>query len=253
VDTLANGGRAGGGAGGGALVGSLRQAALVVGEVTNINDPDRRGRVRVRFPGLSRGEESAWARVVTMGGGAKRGAVFLPEVNDEVLIGFESGDIRQPVVLGGLYGQKSDIPRWDVAQGKVSTRRITSRVGHVVELSDGDGAATQHVLVQLAGEKHKFRLGKDRCDIEIPEGTPLAIKAGNTSIAFTNQGAVSIEGLDITLKAKNKVTIQGTQIDVKANAKLALEGTGQTQVKGATTNIDGTGMLALKGGMVQIN
>ena len=66
------------------------------------------------------------------------GSVMIPEVGDEVLVGFEHGDPRQPIILGGLFGNKSTIPDWTVKDGKVSSRRFTSRLGHVWELSDGD-------------------------------------------------------------------------------------------------------------------
>ncbi|HEY3240421.1 MAG TPA: phage baseplate assembly protein V, partial [Acidimicrobiia bacterium] len=68
-----------------AVVGS----SLVVGVVTNNKDPDKLGRVKVKFPGLADSEESAWARAVSVGAGAKRGLQVVPDVNDEVLIGFE--------------------------------------------------------------------------------------------------------------------------------------------------------------------
>ena len=83
---------------------------LVIGLVTNNRDPDGLCRVRLKFPWLSDQEEGWWARVLSPGGGANRGMQWMPEVNDEVLVGFESGDVRQPVVLGGLYGQKFGIP-----------------------------------------------------------------------------------------------------------------------------------------------
>jgi len=107
VDTLS-------GAQGSAVAAPLRHYGLVVGKVTNINDDEKSGRVKVTYPGVSPLQETSWARVLCLGAGPKRGAVVLPRVDDEVLIGFEGGDINQPVVLGGLYGSKSTIPLWDV-------------------------------------------------------------------------------------------------------------------------------------------
>jgi uncharacterized protein involved in type VI secretion and phage assembly len=228
-------------------------AGLVVGQVTNINDPNKTGRVKVRYPGLSQKDESAWARLLSVGGGKTRGNVWIPEVGDEVLVAFEGGDPRQPVVLGGLFGDKSTIPAWAVENGTVSARGMTSRLGHVVTLSDGTSPATQFVLLQLAGEKHKFQISKQQVDLEVPAGTPVTMKAGDTKIAFSQDGSISIEGLNISIKAKNNLTLEGVQGSIKASAQLALEGSAQASLKGATVQVEGSGMVAVKGGLVQIN
>src|SRR5690606_13076623 len=108
--------------------------------------------------------ESDWARITTIGGGPARGMSFIPEVNDEVLVAFEGGDVRHPVVLGGLFnGKDKALADLVGASGSVDARRITSRLGHVVELGDGGEPATQHVLLGLANggspPDHKLRLG----------------------------------------------------------------------------------------------
>ena len=64
--------------------------------VTNNDDPEKLGRVRVQFPTLSADDESAWARIATPGGGKERGLQWLPEVDDEVLVGFELDDHDPP-------------------------------------------------------------------------------------------------------------------------------------------------------------
>jgi phage protein D len=235
---------------------ATQHPGLVVGQVTNINDPARLGRVKVRYPGLSSTDESAWARLVSIGGGPSRGSVFIPEVADEVLVGFEAGDPRQPVVLGGLFGDKASIPSWSVEGGKVSSRHLTSRLGHVVELSDGEDPGTQFVLVQLAGQKHSFRLAKDKVEIDVPGGTPLSIKSGNTSVAFSDDGSINIEGTNVTIKAQQNLSLEGLKGSLKAREQLAVEGTGATSVtsiKGAAVQVEALGTVGVKGKTVQIN
>lgn len=80
-----------------------RRFHLVVGVVTDNNDPARLGRVKVKYPWLSAEQTSDWARVVSPGAGRKRGLQFIPQVEDEVLVGFEMGDVHHPYVLGGLW------------------------------------------------------------------------------------------------------------------------------------------------------
>jgi uncharacterized protein involved in type VI secretion and phage assembly len=233
---------------------TFHHTGLVVGDVTNIKDPEQMGRVKVRYPGLSSEQESGWARVLTMGGGKERGMVFLPEVGDEVLVGFEGGDLRQPVVLGGLYGAKSTIPLWDVDQGKVDGRRITSRLGHYVELGDGSSADKQHVMLMLAGQKSKLRLGKDRVDLEVPAGVPVALKSGNASITLGDDGSITLKGAKIVIEGDQSVAISA-----KGNVKLVgdqsatVESKLQAAVKGAQTDLEGSGIMQIKGGLVKIN
>jgi uncharacterized protein involved in type VI secretion and phage assembly len=245
-------------AGGGSRYGPLQGPAthhpgMVVGEVTNINDPKQMGRVKVRFPGLDSSQESAWGRLLTQGGGAKRGNVMIPEVGDEVLVGFEHGDPRQPIILGGLFGTKSNIPDWTVQDGQVSARRFTSRLGHVWELSDGASAAEQYFMIQLAGQQHTLKVTKESTNLEIPAGQPLTIKAGNTQVAFSNSGDVTIKGANITVQAEQNLKLSGLQVSISADTQLQMQGQSQASLKGAILQLEGEGTAALKGAIVQIN
>lgn len=236
------------------MLGTIGHAGLVVGEVTSINDPDKRGRVKVRFSGLSSKDESAWCRLVAIGGGKTRGMVFIPEVGDEVLVGFENGDVRQPVVIGGLYGEKSAIPLWDVKEGKVEGRRITSRRGHYVELADGEQPTAQHILLMLEGAKHRLRLGADRFDLELEQGKPMSIKIGNSSIVIADNGDMTLEsGGNINIKAKLKVAIEATSVEIQGKSQVNIEAKGKAAFAGTQVDIQGKAQTAIKGGVVQIN
>src|SRR5262245_56550673 len=102
---------------------------LVVGIVTNNQDPDKLGRIKVKFPWLTDTDESCWARIGMLMAGKGRGSFFLPEVDDEVILAFEHGDVRFPYVIGALWNGK-DTPRYDNADGKNNLRVFTSRSGH---------------------------------------------------------------------------------------------------------------------------
>ena len=84
---------------------------VVIGIVTNNQDPDKLGRVKVQFPWLSNEDESFWARIASPMAGDKRGIYFLPEVDDEVLVVFEHGDMRFPYVIGALWNGQDSPPR----------------------------------------------------------------------------------------------------------------------------------------------
>lgn len=233
---------------------SFTHQGLVVGLVSAIDkDPKAAGRVKVSLPGLDSTIESQWARVAVLGGGADRGMVFLPEVGDEVLVGFENGDVRRPVVLGGLFGGKAMIPSGLVADGAVSHRTLMSRLGHVVELADGSTDATQHIRLALAGGAVRLRLGKDKADLTLPDGVPLTIASGSSSIKLDGHGAITLSGTTISIKATQDLTLEGVQVTAKGTAKVAASAPEVDLKADGTATLQSSGITAVKGSMVQIN
>ena len=113
--------------------------------VTDVNDPDDLGRVKLKFPWLvghlRDATGPAWC---SSGAGKDRGAVMLPEVNDEVLVAFEQGDIRRPYVIGGLFNgvDKPDARRRARSTGpraRCKRRGFISKKGHKLVFLDDDG------------------------------------------------------------------------------------------------------------------
>lgn len=238
---------------GGPRASSIRFDGLVVGVVTNNSDPESLGRVKVKFPWLSDKEESDWARVASFGGGNQRGSTFVPEVSDEVLVGFEGGDLRKAVVLGSLHNGKNKVPAYQVKDGKVLARAITSRLGHVFEMADGDGDTNQHLLLKLADGKTRLRVGKDKVEVETPAGHPISLKSGQASITITDKGDITIAGNNITIKGEVNVKIEAKGGAEMKGATAKVEGQAQTTVKGAVTEISASGPAIVKGTPVQIN
>lgn len=229
-------------------------SGLIVGVVTNINDNEGKiGRVKVKFPTIGSDIESEWARVVTLGGGPSRGVVFQPEVNDEVLVGFEQGDTRRPVVLGGLFSKKNALPTADNVDpgGKVTYRRINSRTGHLIEMADGTSPDKKHILLKTSNG-HLIRLGEDKLELTVAD-KPITITNGQAKIEFTASGDINIEGMNINIKAKAGVKIEGVQFEAKASGTAKLESPVLDVKASGTATVDGGGMLTLKGGMVAIN
>lgn len=103
--------------------------------VTNNNDPDKVGRVKLKFPWRGDADESDWTRIVFPMAGKERGIYFIPEVDDEVLVLFENGDIHHPYVIGSLWNGQ-DKPPEDNANGKNNIRKIKSRSGHEIIFDD---------------------------------------------------------------------------------------------------------------------
>jgi uncharacterized protein involved in type VI secretion and phage assembly len=233
---------------------SFRQDGLVIGVVTNLGDSSSpKGHVKVKLPTLGDQVESFWARVVSTGAGDSRGMTFLPEVNDEVIVGFEGGDVTRPLVLGGLYSGASAALDYGAANGKIAKRQIVSRLGHVIELGDGDGPADQHIWMTLAGGEFFVKLGKDGLAATVPSGKPAKVSAGNSSMEIDGQGNITLTGQKITLKATQDVEISGVNVKLKAN--VAVEASGlQAKVAGsAQAELSSGGQTAVKGSVVMIN
>lgn len=236
----------------------LTMPNLTTALVTDGADPENRGRVKVKFVGVGDNVESDWARVVTLGAGGKRGVVFQPEVGDEVLVGFERGDTRHPVVIGGLYGKSDDFAADSSIQGaggSVAYRRVTSRKAHILEFGDGEGPSEQHILLQLGTAKHKVRLGADEMTIDLESGKPFTLKAGQAKIAIDNQGNISIEGMKIEVKAQQDLSLQSQMnLQGKANIGVSFEGQATAELKAnGQTTVQSSGQTAVKGSVVMIN
>ncbi len=233
---------------------SFRRQGIVVGVVTSVGNPNgSAGEVKVAYKSAGDQVESNWARVITFGAGSGRGATFIPEINDEVIVGFEGGDARRPIVLGGLYNGQDVPAEFGVANSKVNKRRITSRAGHFMEFGDGDATADQHISFILAGNEHQIVLGKEKFEATVPAGKPMTIKAGNSSIAIAADGSITIQGKKITLKADTDIEFSGLNVTTKASVKAETSGT-QIAIKGsATTEVSAGGSMTIKGAMVAVN
>ena len=112
---------------------------LVCGVVTNVKDPDKQGKIKIALPWLAPDFETDWARVVQLSAGPRTGAMFLPEVGDEVLVGFEYGDMRRPYVLGGLVNDNAKFAPMSTAvngSGAVTGRGLASPAGNTLLFTD---------------------------------------------------------------------------------------------------------------------
>jgi uncharacterized protein involved in type VI secretion and phage assembly len=197
-----------------------RVYGLVVAVVTNNQDPDGLGRVRLRFPWLNDAEESHWARIAAPMAGKKMGFYCLPEVDDEVLVGFEHGDLRMPYVLGALWNGK-DGPPADNSDGKNNHRLLQSRSGHVIRLNDEDGKETIEIIDSSG--KNSLTIDTAAKTITIQSDQDIALVASN--------GSISLEAKDITLKSSGDTKLEsGAGLDIKASGTL--------NVKGSTINLN---------------
>jgi phage protein D/phage baseplate assembly protein gpV len=240
---------------------SLRSAppGVVVGQVSDVNDPEHSGRVTLKFPWLSDDYVSAWARTVQPGAGKDRGAEIMPEVGDEVLVCFEQGDIRRPYVLGGLYNgvdtPNSDGPTLvDSGSGAINRRSFVSRRGHRLDFLDQDG---QHEGINLASQDGKVSLLLDATKTKVTvhaDGTVLI--EGSQGITIDSASAnLDLKGGQISIKASNGVTVDGGSgaVNVQAGSQLQLKGPMATLEGSTQAEVKGGSMASISAAMVKIN
>jgi uncharacterized protein involved in type VI secretion and phage assembly len=216
-----------------------RMYGVVVGVVTNNQDPEKMGRVKLRFPWLNQTDESNWARVATMMAGQDRGTWFLPEVGDEVLVAFEHGDVQFPYVIGALWNGVDTPPR-DNADGKNSERVIKSRSGHELIFGDEDGKEKVEIKTKAG---HQLLLddtsGSEKITIVDKSGNnKIELDTAANSIAFTGQTKISLKAQQIEITADTSLTMKSQQIEISADAAATLKS---------------SSMLTLKGSLVKIN
>lgn len=208
---------------------------LVVGIVTNLNDPDGLARVKVKFPSISDSLESGWARLVN----PMAGFEFVPEVNDEVLVAFENADINKPYILGVLWNGKDKPPETSnsiiASNGKVQKCLIHSRSGHRITIDDSDGKEKISIV---------DKTGNNSIDID-SGGRQIAIKTEG-DIQMEAKGKITLKGTDISLEAIGNAKVKGGGVDINATGQMNLESSAMASIKASA-------VLELKGAVVKIN
>jgi len=187
---------------------------VVVGIVTNNQDPENMHRVKVRFPWLSNDVESNWARVAAPMSGKDRGAYFLPEVDDEVLVAFEHGLVDHPFVVGSLWNGKDGAPESN-ADGENNHRTLRSRSGHVLRFNDKSGNETIEII---------DKTGNNKVTIDSAKNT-ITIEANSDITIKSTTGKLTMQANGIEMKSQMGVSVEAAQnMDLKANAMVTVKG-----------------------------
>ncbi len=198
--------------------GAVKGVAL--GLVTQNQDPDGLGRVKLRFPWHSDQAETDWVRIAVPMAGMERGRFCLPEVGDEVLVAFERGDMTAPYVIGALWNGQ-DKPPASNDDGKNNLRVFKTRKGHTLSFDDDD--AKGKIDLALADGKHKLTIDDDGIKLEDGNGNSFVIEsqAGN-----------------VTIEAKTKLTLKGQMVAIEAGGTMSIKSSGTMTLQGSLININ---------------
>lgn len=176
---------------------------LFLAEVVDLVDPDQLARVKVRLhatAGVAGQDGPVWARVASGFAGDRRGAFWMPDVGDLVVVAFLQGDARLPVVLGGVWHGRASPPQSMDGAGRNNLKVICSRNGVKVTLDDEDG--------------------RERIRLETPGGQSLTLSDGPGRCEMTDASgnSVTFEASGITITASAKVTVNAPQVAVSAGS-----------------------------------
>ncbi|MEQ9358470.1 VgrG-related protein [Coleofasciculus chthonoplastes] len=239
---------------------------LLVGIVTDNNDPNSWGRVRVKFPTLTEEHASYWARVVAPGAGSSRGLDCLPEINDEVLVAFEHGDIHHPYVIGGVWNGKDKPPEPvtnSVMDGKVRLRTLKTRTGHTLQFVEEDkGSSKKGVYLDTVYGHHLYLNDTDKfIEAKTKNGHQVRLDDQNKKIIIKTQGGHTCEmkdqGGNITLESTRTINIEapqnitlkvgGSTIEISTTSIILKQGVNKIELGLSGITIDSQAMTTLSG------
>lgn len=212
--------------------------SVVVGVVTNNNDPDALGRVRVRYPVLGADHEGWWARVAAPAAGTKRGLLMMPQPGDEVLVAFEHDDEEHPYVIGSVWN------------GTAKPQELVHADGSFALRSDHQVLVEAAEAMTLTGDKEFTVSSAGSAKITTSErsgeGAP-----GDVTLDAKGK-AVMKAGTSTTIEAGSEAKVSGATVKVAAGTQLQLEGGGQLTIKGAMVQIQASGIVQISGAQIML-
>jgi uncharacterized protein involved in type VI secretion and phage assembly len=167
--------------------------------VTDLLDPDRKGRIQVRFPSFGEAGRGvrAWATLLTPYADDDQGLEILPEIDSQVVVGFEAGDPSRPYIVGSCWNGRAALP--EAAQGANNLRTLKTRSGSVLQFDDTVGAAKVTVSMQ-SGHKLVMDDAMQEITVQHSNGCKIVINvAGQVSI--TANATVEVNASAVNLHA----------------------------------------------------
>jgi phage protein D len=210
---------------------------VVVGVVTNNQDPDGLGRIRVRYPVLGDGHEGWWARITAPAAGTRRGLLMTPQPGDEVLLAFEHDDDEHPYVVGSVWNgtaKPQELVHQDGSLAVRSDKQILLESAEATTLT-----ADKDFTVTAAGNA---KLTTSERSGDGPPGTVTIDAKGDSTFKSGTSTKVDA-GTDAALSAK-------TEVKVTAGTQLTIQGGAQVAIKGAAIQIQGSGVVQISGAQV---
>jgi type VI secretion system secreted protein VgrG len=221
---------------------------IEIAEVVDNKDPDKLGRVKIKFYWQSGDGESVWVRVSTLYSGAGKGILFTPEPGAQVIVGYEHNNPSQPVLLGSLY-HKTEDESYTSEDNKI--KQVQTRGGNYIHFDDSDNEQ----LIVLSNENN--------------DSTSISLSFKNDgTLEIKTEGSLSLKGKDISIKsetlkiettqtiemeAKQGTKISTAQFKINADASVELSSRGSLKIEGTSVDVEGQAMINMKAGLIKLN
>lgn len=186
-------------------------SGLLIGVVLQIeSDPLNEFRIKVRIPALSENGEGIWARLATLNASTEMGSFFIPNVNDEVILGCLGNNPDTPVILGSVYSSAIKTP-FPIAKENYIKGFVTKE-GTKIVLDD------EKKVIELSTKKgNKLLITDDK--------KGFILEDENKNKITMNQDGITIESSkDIIMKAKGNIQMEGVENKIKASGNMELKG-----------------------------
>ncbi len=239
---------------------------------TVMQNDNPQGMIKVQFPWQKKkGLMTPWLRVVTPYAGKGKGMHIIPEVGEEVIIGFDNGNAERPFVFGAMFNGKASagvgaggnhVKRLQSASGsgvefhdKHGHSRLWDKVGDQIKL-DGAGHITEH-----SNASHEISVNKGNSKllmtsdgkITLDGTTSLKIKIGSSTLEMLQDGTIKINGKDITIEGTSSIEAKAVSTKIIGTAQTELGGGLVTKVTGSVIHILGSFVTEIKAALIKIN
>lgn len=210
-------------------------------------DPAGEFRVQLTMPILGDDTKTVWARLGSFYASNNVGAVFYPEVGDELILAFMNNDTRSPVIVGSVYSKK--LPPPYPPDQKNTTKAIVTRSQLRMTFNDEDKA----IEIKTPGNRS--------ITLDDKAGTITVSDPNKNTITLASGGITIDSASNMTLKAKGNITVDaGGNLSMSATGNATLKGvqiahnaSAKFSAQGATSEVTASAMLTLRGALVQIN
>ena len=239
-----------------------KRTGLELAIVTNIDDPDGLGRVKVKPVSEStKVKETDWCFCMTPAGGNDYGLFFFPNVDDQVIISYIDGEVHRPIVLGSRWNNSVAAPykieddKNEVISIRTPTHSelkfedepdkqkitLTTPSGAIIHIDD-----EAKTITIKGNDDNQMTMKWEDGEIELKAATKLTLSAGDTKITLESSGTISGEAsqevgfkaANVNLKGDSSFAAEGATAEVKASGTLTLEASGKTTLKGSLVQIN---------------
>ncbi|WP_448699246.1 type VI secretion system tip protein VgrG [Mucilaginibacter sp. AW1-3] len=223
---------------------------LQVATVKKISsDPDSQYRIQINLASNAASTDGIWARMANFYATSTAGSGFLPEIGDEVVVGFLESNPRYPVILGSLYSNAKQ-PAIPATDDNNYIKSLITKSNLKISFDDQN-----KVMTFLTPGNNSIVLSDKDKSIAITDQNSNSIKMSSSGIELTSNKDIKLTATgDITLNATGKVNLTATQdlvatgMNITATANMGFTGKGN-----ATAEVSASGQTTIKGAIVMIN